>query len=64
MGLFKGAILLALGLVLAIDGLVRHFLVTTLIGVISLVAAAGFFYFAVNEGKEGAGTPPRADRRE
>jgi uncharacterized membrane protein HdeD (DUF308 family) len=53
-GLFKGAILLLIGVVMTATGLARHLLVTTSLGVITLIAAAGFFYFAFKESR-----PPR-----
>ena len=53
-GLFKGIILLLIGVLMTVTGLARHLLVTTSPGAITLIAAGGFFYFAFRENK-----PPR-----
>jgi hypothetical protein len=59
LGIFKGFILLLIAVVMTAAGVDKHLLVTTSLGVICFIAAAGFFYFALKEGgASNSGKPP------
>jgi hypothetical protein len=58
LGIFKGFILLLIAIVMTAAGVAKHLLVTTSLGVICFIAAAGFFYFAFKEGSASNGGQP------